>query len=133
METIESLVYILMQELFENGLYDIEELTEKYTLNSEQVKELTNIYNELYGEQESEILTPNETINIWLETLLAEHNKKELSELTTNEIQAEIEETKGTIANEELWAKSDTIHLENLKILNEYLERLKNLLTEKGN
>ena len=133
METIESLVYILMQELFENGLYDIEELTEKYTLNSEQVKELTNIYNELYGEQESEILTPNETINIWLETLLAEHNKKELSELTTNEIQAEIEETKGTIANEELWAKSDTIHLENLKILNEYLERLKNLLKEKGN
>ena len=101
METIESLVYILMQELFENGLYDIEELTEKYTLNSEQVKELTNIYNELYGEQESEILTPNETINIWLETLLAEHNKKELSELTTNEIQAEIEETKGTYLSNE--------------------------------
>lgn len=122
-----------MQEMFENDLFDIAELTEKYTLNSEQVEELTNIYNELYGEQESEILTPNETINIWLETLLAEHNKKELSELTTNEIQAEIEETKGTIANEELWAKSDTIHLENLKILNEYLERLKNLLKEKGN
>lgn len=133
METTKSLVYVLMQEMFENDLFDIAELTEKYTLNSEQVEELTNIYNELFGEQESEILTPNETINIWLEILLAEHNKKELSELTAKEIQAEIEETKGTIENEELWAKSDTIHLENLKILNEYLERLKNLLKEKGN
>lgn len=54
METIESLVYILMQELFENDLYDIEELTEKYTLNNEQVNNLNTIYNELYGAEENE-------------------------------------------------------------------------------
>lgn len=72
-----------------------------------------------------------EIINIWLENLLAQHNKKELSELTAKEIQVEIEEIKGTIENEELWAKCNPIHLENIITLNEYLERLKNIL--KGN
>ena len=47
-----SLVYILMQELFENDLFEIEDLTNKYSLNKEQIKELDSIYNELYGEDD---------------------------------------------------------------------------------
>ena len=54
METMESLVYILMQELFENDLYDIQELTEKYRLSNNQRNLLKNIYDELYGAEENE-------------------------------------------------------------------------------
>ena len=50
METNELLVYILLQELFENGLFDIEELSQKYTLSNKQIKKLEEIYNTLYGE-----------------------------------------------------------------------------------
>lgn len=47
---MESLVYILMQELFENNLYDIDFLSSKYLMTDYQIKLLNNIYNELYGD-----------------------------------------------------------------------------------
>jgi hypothetical protein len=50
----ESLVFILMQELFENDLYDIDYLACKYTMNDSQIELLNNIYNELYGDEEDE-------------------------------------------------------------------------------
>lgn len=46
----ESIIWVLIQELFENGLFDIEELTSKYTLSKRQVAKIKEIYNALYEE-----------------------------------------------------------------------------------
>jgi hypothetical protein len=62
----------------------------------------------------------NETVKIWIE---------ELGNPTKEEIKAEIEEVKGTISNEKLWALSDDIHYENIKVLEEYLEVLEDMLS----
>lgn len=48
----ENLTAILMQELFENGLFDINELTEKYTFSEELKEALTATYNQYYKEEE---------------------------------------------------------------------------------
>jgi hypothetical protein len=48
MSTEKTLVYILMQELFENEFFDLEELKEKYTLTKKQDKLLIEIYEKLY-------------------------------------------------------------------------------------
>lgn len=59
----------------------------------------------------------NETIKIWLEKLY----------------ENEIEETKGTLDNEILWAMAQgdkeqvSIHFENIALLKEYIEVLKEL------
>ena len=44
------LTAILMQELFENGLFDVQELADKYTMSIEQTKTLFDIYNTYFGE-----------------------------------------------------------------------------------
>ena len=63
----------------------------------------------------------NETVKIWLD---------KLGNPTAEEIKAEIEEVKGTISNEKLWALTDDIHYENIAILEEYLEVLKEMLND---
>jgi hypothetical protein len=45
-----DLTAILMQELFENDLFDIEELAEKYTMNNETKNALKELYNEYFEE-----------------------------------------------------------------------------------
>ena len=50
MKINETIIYILIQELFENDLFDIDYLTQKYTLSNKQIKKLNEIYNILYGE-----------------------------------------------------------------------------------
>ena len=50
MSISESLVYILIQELFESDAFDINYLTEKYILSNKQIKKLEKIYNTLYSE-----------------------------------------------------------------------------------
>ena len=47
------------------------------------------------------------------------------------EIKAEIDEVKGTISNEKLWALADDIHYENIAVLEEYLEVLEEMLNNK--
>lgn len=64
----------------------------------------------------------HETVKIWLE---------KLGNPTAEEIKAEIEEVKGTIANERLWAYADNIHYDNIEVLAEYLEVLKEMLKNK--
>ena len=64
----------------------------------------------------------NETVKIWLE---------ELGNPTVEEIKAEIEEVKGTISNERMWAWADDIHYENIKVLKEYLEVLEDMFNNK--
>jgi len=61
----------------------------------------------------------NETIKIWLEKLGTPTKEKVLEE---------IEEVKGTIENERIWAKAENIHYENIKVLTEYLEKLNEIL-----
>lgn len=48
-ETYYSLTAILMQELFENDLFNIKELADKYTMNKEQKTTLKELYNEYFG------------------------------------------------------------------------------------
>jgi len=64
----------------------------------------------------------NETVKIWLE---------KLGNPTIEEIKVEIEEVKGTISNEKLWALADDIHYENIVVLEEYLEVLEEMLNNK--
>lgn len=45
-----GLTAILMQELFENGLFNIEEISNKYTMSAEQKTTLKEIYN-IYFEE----------------------------------------------------------------------------------
>ena len=63
----------------------------------------------------------NETVKIWLE---------ELGNPTRERIEEEIEEVKGAISNEKIWALANGIHYENIEILEEYLEELKKKLNE---
>ena len=46
----ESIIWILIQELFENDLLNIDELKTKYTLNEKQANKIKKIIFELYGE-----------------------------------------------------------------------------------
>lgn len=46
----EGLTAIFVQELFENGLFNIDEIAEKYTLSDKQKNALTNIYSEYFGD-----------------------------------------------------------------------------------
>jgi hypothetical protein len=64
----------------------------------------------------------NETVKIWIE---------ELGTPTIEKIKSEIEDVKGTIKNEKVWALSDDIHYENIENLEEYLEVLEEMLEEK--
>ncbi len=63
----------------------------------------------------------NETVKIWLE---------ELGNPTAEEIKIEIEEVKGAISNEKLWALTDDIHYENIALLEEYLKVLEEMLND---
>lgn len=51
----------------------------------------------------------NETVKIWLDTLLESTNKMYVENLTVEEIKAEIEETKGSIDNFELFGDKHAI------------------------
>lgn len=51
MELKESIIYILIQELFENDLLDIEWLKIKYDLNFNQIEKIKQIKNILYFEE----------------------------------------------------------------------------------
>ena len=64
----------------------------------------------------------NETVKVWLE---------KLGNPTVEEIKTEIEEVKGTISNEKLWALAEDIHYENIAVLEEYLEVLEEMLSDK--
>lgn len=46
----EDLTAILMQELFENGLFDINEIASKYTMTDKCKDCLLAIYNEYYSD-----------------------------------------------------------------------------------
>lgn len=70
--------------------------------------------------------TDNETVNIWLDTLLESTNKLYVEELTAEEIKAEIEETKGSIDNFELLGDKHTI-----LDCEEYIETLESMLNKK--
>ena len=65
----------------------------------------------------------NETVHNWL---------AKLNNPTVKEIKAEIEEVKGTISNEKLWALTEDIHYENIAVLEEYLKILEKMLNDKG-
>jgi hypothetical protein len=88
--------------------------------------EATYLFEEMAGrihtilDEIEEEFKMNETVKIWIE---------ELGNPTKEEIKAEIEEVKGTISNEKLWALSDDIHYENIKVLEEYLEVLEDMLS----
>ena len=70
----------------------------------------------------------NETVKIWIE---------KLGNPTTEEIKAEIKEVKGTIRNEHLCElgydgkEPWNPHTENIELLKEYLEELREMLKEK--
>lgn len=50
MTIYKDLTAILMQELFENDLFDLKELADKYTMTEEQKTALKEIYNIYFGE-----------------------------------------------------------------------------------
>ena len=45
----ETIIYILLQELFENDLLDLDKLEKKYYLNKNQIKKIKDILTMLYG------------------------------------------------------------------------------------
>ena len=69
----------------------------------------------------------NETVKIWLDALLENKNKMLVEELTVEEIEAEIEETKGSIENFRMWGDRHAIVdcEEYIEVLEEMLEELK--------
>lgn len=50
--TYRDLSCILMQELYENGLFDINEITKKYRMNKEFKMALQEIYHEYFPDEE---------------------------------------------------------------------------------
>ena len=77
------------------------------------------------------IFNDNELIKIWLSMLLQKHNKRFTIYLTQDEINNEIEEIKGAIDNEKMWAMTDSIHEGNISTLCSYLKVLDKLLEER--
>lgn len=71
-----------------------------------------------------------ETIEIWLDTLLETTKKSCVEELTAEEIQHEIDEVNGTIENEGIWASDDEddMHSGNIKTMEAYLVVLNQML-----
>ena len=69
----------------------------------------------------------NETVKIWLDSLLESTNKMSVEELTVEEIRAEIEETKGAISNFSIWGDKHVILdcEEYIEVLEELKEGLK--------
>ena len=67
----------------------------------------------------------NEIVKNWLDSLLEDKNKMFVEELTVEEIQAEIEETKGSIDNFRMWGDRHAI-----VDCEEYIEVLEELLEE---
>ena len=51
----------------------------------------------------------NETVKIWLDNLLEEKNKMFVEELTAEEIETEIKETKGSMDNFSIWGDKHAI------------------------
>ena len=68
----------------------------------------------------------NETVKIWLDSLLEDKSKMFVEELTVEEIQAEIEETKGSIDNFRMWGDRHAIVdcEEYIEVLEEFLEEV---------
>lgn len=69
----------------------------------------------------------NETVKIWLDNLLEDKNKVFVEELTTDEIEAEIAETKGSIENFSIWDDDHAILdcKEYIEVLEEMLQKRK--------
>ena len=74
------------------------------------------------------IFEDTEMINIWFGMLLRNCGKRFVNELSISEIKAEIEEIKGTIENEQLWALAEPIHEGNVSTLKMYLDKLYEIL-----
>ena len=80
----------------------------------------------------------DETIKFWLDALLENCNKENVSELTTEEIKEEIEEIKGTIRNEHDWElgydgdEPVNPHTENIAIMEDYIAYLEEMLEGRG-
>lgn len=72
-------------------------------------------------------LADNEMITTWIVDLLESKNKMLFEELTAEEIQEEIEETKGSISNFRSWGDRHAIVdcEEYIELLEERLEELK--------
>lgn len=68
----------------------------------------------------------NETIKIWLDQLLESKNKMFVEELTVEEIEAEIEENRGSIENFSIWGDRHAIIdcEEYIEVLKEILKKL---------
>ena len=67
----------------------------------------------------------NETVDLWMKQFLEKHPF-----YTTKNIDAEVEEVKGTISNERLWANGandPAIHELNIADLEEYIARLEEI------
>lgn len=77
-----------------------------------------------------DFVVSDELINIWLKERFLSKGKTSPEQLTAEEIQEEIEEMRGTISNERLWAQTDAIHWENVANLEAYISRLKKFLEE---
>lgn len=76
----------------------------------------------------------NETIKTWIDALLEHCGKSNVSELIAEEIKEEIKEVEGSVENEKLWSLSNPvnpIHLENIALMNDYLDYLEELLEGK--
>ena len=91
----------------------MEELKEEFNMTNEQKR-----WNSLPN-------FDNETIKIWLDTLLENKGKMLIEELTVEEIKAEIEETKGSIDNFELLGDKHAI-----LDCKEYIEVLEEMLSK---
>ena len=75
--------------------------------------------------------TTEEMVNFWLEQLLEPTGKSNVDELTIEEINAEIQEIKGTIENEKIFLGVSEFAEENISQFEAYLEVLEKLLNNK--
>lgn len=92
------------------------------------------IYNEtedtfiFYGYDEAET---EDMIQFWFEQLLESTGKSNVDELTVEEIEAEIEDIKGTISNESIVIGVSEFAEHNIKQYEVYLEKLIEMLNNK--
>ena len=129
-DTLEEAMEIAKDEAEEIPLPDDGNYVDgSWPLSDEDIESVRELYNNNQQDEKDEPLRfEHELVGIWVDSLLKESGKQSLKDLTECELRSEIEDVEGTIRNERLWAKTATVHEDNIKVLKEYLGLLKSLL-----
>lgn len=120
-------ILALADEMGYEGIYLFQEMSDRLEdMLDEEYDDDNDFLQDLADEAETE-----DMIQFWFEQLLESTGKSNIDELTVEEIEAEIEDIKGTISNESIVIGVSEFAEHNIKQYEAYLEKLIEMLSNK--